>query len=123
MIRVAGLRKRYRRVYALDGLDLHVPHGAIYGLIGQNGAGKTTTMRVLATLMLPDAGQAHIGGGDVLRRPYDVRRVVGYVPDFFGVYDDLRVREYLDFYAHLNGVPPPAAAPLRDSLLQLGGPA
>ncbi len=119
MIEAEGLRKRYRRVAALDGLSLHVPPGAIYGLIGQNGAGKTTTIRVLATLMLPDAGEARIAGADVLRRPYDVRRVMGYVPDFFGVYDDLRVREYLDFYAALSGVPRAATAALRDSLLEL----
>ncbi|TAK36260.1 MAG: ABC transporter ATP-binding protein [Chloroflexota bacterium] len=119
MIQVQGLRKRYRRVKALDGLDLNVPAGAIYGFIGQNGAGKTTTIRVLATLMPPDAGKATVGGMDVLRQPDEVRRLVGYMPDFFGVYDDLKVGEYLEFYASLQGVQGTAAASLRDSLLEL----
>jgi ABC-2 type transport system ATP-binding protein len=119
MIRVHGLQKRYGRTKALDGLSLNVPQGAIYGLIGQNGAGKTTTIRVLATLMAPDAGEAAIAGADVLRRPRDVRRLMGYMPDFFGVYDDLRVGEYMEFHASLHGVRGTAAAQLRDSLLDL----
>jgi ABC-2 type transport system ATP-binding protein len=119
MIRATGLVKRFGRARALDGLDLHVPAGAIYGLIGENGAGKTTTLRILATLSLPDAGTAEVAGADVLSRPDDVRRRVGYMPDFFGVYDDLKVGEYLDFYASLYGVRGPAAARLRDDLLEL----
>jgi len=119
MIRVKGLQKRYGRTKALDGLTLTVPRGAIYGLIGQNGAGKTTTIRVLATLLAPDAGEAAVGGADVLRQPQEVRRLMGYMPDFFGVYDDLRVGEYLDFHASLQGVRGAAAAGLRDSLLDL----
>jgi ABC-2 type transport system ATP-binding protein len=119
MIRVHGLQKRYGRTRALDGLSLNVPKGAIYGLIGQNGAGKTTTIRVLATLMAPDAGEAAIAGADVLRQPREVRRLMGYMPDFFGVYDDLRVGEYLEFHASLHGVRGAAAAQLRDSLLDL----
>lgn len=119
MIAAQGLRKRYRRVAALDGLNLNVPAGAIYGLIGQNGAGKTTTIRVLATLMQPDDGEATVDGVDVLRRPAEARRVLGYVPDFFGVYDDLKVDEYLEFYAALQGIYRPAAVGLRDNLLEL----
>ena len=119
MIHVRGLRKRYGRVRALDGLDLNVPAGAIYGLIGQNGAGKTTTIRVLATLMAPDDGEAEVAGADVLRRPEEVRRRLGYVPDFFGVYDDLKAGEYLEFYASLQGIRGAAAAALRDNLLDL----
>jgi ABC-2 type transport system ATP-binding protein len=119
MIRVRGLRKRFRGVTALDGLDLDVPEGAIYGFIGQNGAGKTTTIRILATLMLPDAGRAEVAGADVVAQPGDVRRLVGYVPDFFGVYDDLKVSEYLEFYATLHGVRGPQASALRKSLLEL----
>ena len=76
-------------------------------------------MRVLATLMTPDGGEAEVGGADVLRRPNDVRRLMGYMPDFFGVYDDLRVGEYLEFYASLSGIRGAAAASLRDSLLDL----
>ncbi|MHB0870219.1 MAG: ABC transporter ATP-binding protein [Chloroflexota bacterium] len=119
MIRVRALRKRYGRVTALDGLDLTVAAGAIYGFIGQNGAGKTTTLRVLATLILPDDGFAEVAGVDVLRHPYEVRRLMGYMPDFFGVYDDLKVGEYLEFYASLHGVRGPATSSLRDSLLEL----
>jgi ABC-2 type transport system ATP-binding protein len=119
MIRATGLQKRYRRTPALDGLSLAVPAGAIYGLIGQNGAGKTSTIRVLATLMRPDSGEAEVGGADAVRRPDEVRRVMGYVPDFFGVYDDLKVGEYLEFYAALHGIRGPAAAAQRDSLLEL----
>ena len=119
MIRTSGLVKRYGRVRALDGLDLDVPSGAIYGFIGQNGAGKTTTIRVLATLMLPDAGEAEVAGVDVVRRPFEVRRLMGYMPDFFGVYDDLKVGEYLEFYGSLQGMRGSALTSLRDNLLDL----
>ena len=119
MIRARELRKWYGRVAALKGLDLDVPDGAIYGFIGQNGAGKTTTIRILATLMRPDEGTAELAGVDLLRRPGEARRLVGYVPDFFGVYDDLKVVEYLDFYADLHGVRGPAATALRNELLEL----
>ncbi len=119
MIRTNALSKRYGRVKALDGLSLTVPAGSIYGFIGQNGAGKTTTLRVLATLLLPDGGSAEVAGVDVLRRPYEIRRLVGYMPDFFGVYDDLKVGEYLEFYASLHGMRGRAALSLRDSLLEL----
>jgi ABC-2 type transport system ATP-binding protein len=119
VIRARGLRKRYGRVKAVDGLDLNVPSGAIYGFIGQNGAGKTTTIRILATLLLPDDGEANVAGADVVRAPNEVRRVMGYMPDFFGVYDDLTVGEYLDFYASLQGVDARATAGLRERLLEL----
>ena len=119
MIRASGLRKRYGRVQALDGLSLSVPSGAIYGLIGQNGAGKTTTIRVLATLMVPDEGEAEVAGADVLRRPEEVRHLMGYMPDFFGVYDDLKVGEYLEFYASLQGVGKAETASLSSNLLDL----
>jgi ABC-2 type transport system ATP-binding protein len=119
MIRTDSLVKRYGRVRALEGLSLTVPAGSIYGFIGQNGAGKTTTLRVLATLLLPDGGSAEVAGVDVLRHPYEIRRLVGYMPDFFGVYDDLKVGEYLEFYASLHGMGGPSAISLRDSLLDL----
>jgi len=119
VIRAEGLRKRFGRVQALDGLALHVPPGAIYGFIGQNGAGKTTTIRILATLATPDAGRVEVAGVDVLRHPNEVRRLVGYMPDFFGVYDDLKVAEYLEFYAALHGIRGSAARTLRDQLLDL----
>jgi ABC-2 type transport system ATP-binding protein len=120
VIRVRGLRKQYgRATRALDGLDLDVPAGAIYGFIGQNGAGKTTTIRTLATLLVPDDGIAVVNDIDVIRRPAEARRHVGYMPDFFGVYEDLRVDEYLDFYAHLHGIEGPGREALRNKLLEL----
>ena len=119
MIRTRGLRKRYGRLYALDGLDLNVPKGAIYGFIGENGAGKTTTIRILATLMRPDEGIAEVEGYEVARNVDDVRRLVGYMPDFFGVYDDITSGEYLEFYAGLQGIRGAEAVTLRNSLLEL----
>lgn len=120
MIRISQLRKRFgKTTYALDGLDMSVPDGAIYGFIGQNGAGKTTTIRTLATLVAPDAGIAEVDGIDVVRQPREAHARVGYMPDFFGVYDDLRVEEYLDFYAHLHGIGGPNLASLRNKLLEL----
>lgn len=119
MIRISGLTKRYRNMYALRGLDLEVPQGSIFGLIGKNGAGKTTTMRILATLLLPTAGQATVGGYDVVSQPYDVRKLIGYMPDFFGVYDDLKATEYLDFYAGAQGVPARERPALVRDLLEL----
>jgi ABC-2 type transport system ATP-binding protein len=121
VIRVRGLQKRYGRTRALDGLTLNVPSGAIYGLIGQNGAGKTTTIRVLATLMAPDGGEAAIAGADVLRQPREVRRLMGYMPDFFGVYDDLTCREYLDFFAAAYRVQATVRRRRVDDLLELAG--
>jgi ABC-2 type transport system ATP-binding protein len=119
MIRTRGLHKRYGRSVALDHLDLNVPHGAVYGFIGENGAGKTTTIRILATLMQPGGGEAVIGDYEVTRKPDDARRILGYVPDFFGVYDDLKTGEYLDFYASLYGIRRADVPALRDNLLEL----
>jgi ABC-2 type transport system ATP-binding protein len=120
VIRVRDLHKQYGRgTRALNGLDMDVPSGAIYGFIGQNGAGKTTTIRTLATLIAPDSGSAIVDDVDVIRQPMEARRHIGYMPDFFGVYDDLRVDEYLDFYAHLHGVSGPGLSDLRNKLLEL----
>ena len=104
-ITVEGLVKRYGGSTALDGLSFSVTKGSIYGFLGPNGAGKTTTLRILATLLLPTQGQAWVAGEDVTRHPTEARRHIGYMPDFFGVYDDLTVREYLEFYAQAHGVP------------------
>ena len=100
-----GLRKAYGRTQARDGLYLRVAPGEIFGLIGPNGAGKTTTLRILAGLLMPDAGRVTIEGIDALRRPRKVRRLIGYMPEDFGLYDELRVWEYLDFYADCFGIP------------------
>ncbi|MCG8351481.1 MAG: ABC transporter ATP-binding protein [Chloroflexales bacterium] len=90
---------------ALDSLNLQIPQGAIYGFIGPNGAGKTTTMRILTTLLLPNSGAAWVEGHSVVKHPKAVRKAVGFMPDFFGVYDSMKSWEYLDFFAASYGVP------------------
>ena len=103
-LRTRGLVKRYGRTLAVAGVDLEIAPGEIFGLVGPNGAGKTTTIRMLATLLPPSAGEAEICGYDIARQPDSVRRVIGYMPDTFGVYDDMRVWEYLDFFARCYGI-------------------
>jgi ABC-2 type transport system ATP-binding protein len=98
-VHVRGLGKRYGSVRAVDDLYLDVPVGAVFGLIGPNGAGKSTTMLALATLLVPDAGTMAVFGHDPVREPRTVRRRVGYMPDFFGLYEGLTCAEYLDFFA------------------------
>ena len=100
-----GLVKRYPGTLAVAGLDLNVGAGEIFGLVGPNGAGKTTTLRILATLLSATSGHAEVAGIDVRRNPDDARRVLGFMPDVFGVYDDMKVWEYLDFFARCYGIP------------------
>jgi ABC-2 type transport system ATP-binding protein len=100
-----GLVKRYPGTLAVAGLDLEVAEGEIFGLVGPNGAGKTTTLRILATLLAATSGQAEVAGIDVRRNPDAARRVLGFMPDVFGVYDDMKVWEYLDFFARCYGIP------------------
>jgi ABC-2 type transport system ATP-binding protein len=100
-----GLVKRYPGTLAVAGLDLDVGQGEIFGLVGPNGAGKTTTLRILATLLAPTSGHAEVAGIDVRRNPDAARRVLGFMPDVFGVYDDMKVWEYLDFFARCYGIP------------------
>ncbi|HEX5824523.1 MAG TPA: ABC transporter ATP-binding protein [Candidatus Limnocylindrales bacterium] len=105
IVRTDGLVKRYDKTLAVAGLDLAVEPGEIFGLVGPNGAGKTTTLRMLATLLRPSAGTAEIDGWSITRTPDEVRRVLGFMPDVFGVYDDMKVWEYLDFFARCYGIP------------------
>ncbi len=105
VVETRGLVKRYGEHLAVAGIDLTVGPGEIYGLVGPNGAGTTTTMKILATLLAPTAGEAYVTGIPVGADPLEVRRRIGYMPDFYGVYDDLRVWEYLDFFARCYGVP------------------
>ena len=104
IVRTDGLVKRYDGTLAVAGVDLTVAEGEIFGLVGPNGAGKTTTLRILATLLQPSAGTAEIAGMSVTRNPDQVRRVLGFMPDAFGVYDDMKVWEYLDFFARCYGI-------------------
>ncbi len=105
IVTTEGLVKRYDGTLAVAGVDLTVESGEIFGLVGPNGAGKTTTLRILATLLQPSAGTAEIAGMSVTRNPDQVRRVLGFMPDAFGVYDDMKVWEYLDFFARCYGIP------------------
>lgn len=103
MLDIRELTKVYGQFTALDCLTLHIGAGELHGFVGPNGAGKTTTMRILATLLAPTSGSATIDGADVVKDPRRVRGLVGYMPDFFGVYDHLKSWEYLDFYARCYG--------------------
>src|SRR5213592_3182003 len=99
MIETRDLTKMYGELYALDRLSLRLERGDVYGFIGPNGAGKTTTMRILATLLNPTYGEASVCGFSIYNGAKDIRRLIGYMPDFFGVYDDMKVIEYLEFFA------------------------
>ncbi|HEY6609046.1 MAG TPA: ABC transporter ATP-binding protein [Candidatus Limnocylindria bacterium] len=121
IVETRGLVKRYDDQVAVAGIDLVIGPGEIYGLVGPNGAGKTTTMKILATLLAPTAGEAFVTGIPVVANPTEVRRRIGYMPDFYGVYDDLRVWEYLDFFARCYDVPARRRAPMIGELLEIVG--
>lgn len=99
MLKIRNLQKSYGNFHALNGLDMDVKKGALYGLIGPNGAGKTTTIRILTGLLQPDSGYVEIDGIDVRKEPEKRKELIGYVPDDFGTYDNLKVWEYMDFFA------------------------
>jgi len=119
IVETRGLLKRFNGTLAVAGIDLSVEKGEIFGLVGPNGAGKTTTLRMLATLLAPTAGEALVGGASVRESPGEVRRVIGYMPDVFGVYDDMKVWEYLDFFARCYGLPAPRRRQMISDLLEL----
>ena len=119
IVETRGLLKRFNGTLAVAGIDLSVEQGEIFGLVGPNGAGKTTTLRMLATLLAPTAGEALVGGASVRESPGEVRRVIGYMPDVFGVYDDMKVWEYLDFFARCYGLPAPRRRQMISDLLEL----
>jgi ABC-2 type transport system ATP-binding protein len=121
IVETRGLVKRYDDQLAVAGVDLRIGPGEIFGLVGPNGAGKTTTMRILATLLAPTAGEALVTGIPVHADPIEVRRRIGYMPDFYGVYDDLRVWEYLDFFARCYGVPANRRVTMIGELLEIVG--
>src|SRR5512139_1847418 len=104
-VQTNGLTRMYGSIAALSGLDLTVNKGDLFGFIGSNGAGKTTTLRILATFLAPSAGAARVLGHDVVRNADAVRHVIGYMPDFFGVYKDMEVTEYLDFFGACYKIP------------------
>jgi ABC-2 type transport system ATP-binding protein len=119
VVETRGLTKRYGPFVALDDLNLSIEQGVVFGFIGPNGAGKTTSMRILATLLDPSSGEAYVGGHSVTRDPKAVRHLLGYMPDSFGVYDNMKVWEYLDFFAASYGVPRSRRIGLIDDLLAL----
>jgi len=119
VVQLRGLTKHYPGTIAVAGVDLDVERGQIFGLVGPNGAGKTTTLRMLATLLPPSAGEARVCGLDVRRQPNAVRRAIGYVPDTYGVYDDMRVWEYLDFFARVYALPADRRKEIVANLLEL----
>lgn len=104
MLKVEKLRKQYGKVSALDGLEMTVGDRALYGFVGPNGAGKTTTMKIITGLLLPDGGTVELDGLDAVKEPGKLKERIGYVPDFFGVYDNLKVSEYMEFFASCYGI-------------------
>lgn len=119
MIETRGLTKRYGELCALDTLTLSIGGGQVFGFIGPNGAGKSTTMKILSCLLKPDAGEATVAGLDIATRGDDIRRVIGYMPDFLGVYDDLTVEEYLHFFGAAFKIPRKQRVKIVDEVLQL----
>lgn len=119
IVEASGLIKRYDGTLAVAGVDLAIEQGEIFGLVGPNGAGKTTMLRMLATLLEPTAGDARIAGESIRRNPQGVRRVLGYMPDAFGVYDDMKVWEYLDFFGRCYGLGPAQRKRMIGDLLEL----
>ncbi len=104
MLKIENLCKNYGKFRAVNDLNLHIPKGEIFGFVGPNGAGKTTTMRIICGLLDATSGKVFADGIDVINRPKELKRKIGYMPDFFGVYDDLKVMEYLEFYASIYNI-------------------
>jgi len=119
MIETRDLTKMYGELYALDRLTMKLERGDVYGFIGPNGAGKTTTMRILATLLNPSWGEASVCGYSIYNGAKEIRRLIGYMPDFFGVYDDMKVIEYLEFFAAAYRIKGPERRKKCDQVLEL----
>jgi ABC-2 type transport system ATP-binding protein len=121
MIKTQDLTKTYGDVCAVSNLTLQLDEGDLFGYIGPNGSGKTTTMRMLATLLQPTWGEAAVCGYSIYTHPKEIRRVIGYMPDFFGVYDDMKVMEYLEFFAATYRIKGPARRKVCNEMLDLVG--
>jgi ABC-2 type transport system ATP-binding protein len=119
MIETRDLTKMYGELYALNRLTIQLERGDVYGFIGPNGAGKTTTMRILATLLNPTWGEATVCGYSIYNNAKEIRRAMGYMPDFFGVYDDMKVTEYLEFFAAAYRIKGPDRKRKVDQVLEL----
>ncbi|MHB1155678.1 MAG: ABC transporter ATP-binding protein [Phycisphaerales bacterium] len=121
MVKTIGLTKRFGDFVALDALDLHLNQGQILGFIGPNGAGKTTTIRILVGLSRPTGGQAFVNGVDCTRDTRKLKQLVGFMPDTFGAYDNMRVREYLDFFGAAFKIPRAQRIKRVDEVMELTG--
>src|SRR5688572_10846659 len=119
MIETRDLTKKYGELFAVKSLNLKLDRGDVFGFIGPNGAGKTTTMRILATLLNPTWGEAYVCGNSIYTHPKEIRRAIGYMPDFFGVYDDMKVIEYLEFFAAAYRIKGPQRRKICDDVLEL----
>ena len=119
MIEVRDLTKKYGELFAIHKIDLKLDKGDVFGFIGPNGAGKTTMMRILATLLNPTWGEAYVGGYSIYTKPKEIRRIIGYMPDFFGVYDNMQVIEYLEFFAAAYRIKGPQRRKICDEVLEL----
>lgn len=119
MIETNDLTKKYGELFALERLTIKLEQGDVYGFIGPNGSGKTTTMRILATLLNPSWGEASVCGYSIYTGSKDIRRAIGYMPDFFGVYDDMKVTEYLEFFAAAYRIQGPSRRKKVDEVLEL----
>lgn len=119
MIEIKGLTKKYGSFYALNDLNLTLQEGTVFGFVGANGAGKSTTFSILATLLQPTSGDAFVNGKSVKTDASEVRKQIGYMPDFFGVYDQLKANEYLDFYGASYGISEAERKVLIPQLLEL----
>jgi ABC-2 type transport system ATP-binding protein len=119
MIETRDLTKKYGELFAIHKIDLKLERGDVFGFIGPNGAGKTTTMRILATLLNPTWGEAYVGGYSIYSKPKEIRRIIGYMPDFFGVYDNMKVIEYLEFFAAAYRIKGAARRKICDEVLDL----
>ena len=120
-VQTIGLTRTFGPMVALNSLDLTILRGDLFGFIGSNGAGKTTTLRILATFLMPSAGQARVLGHDVVRDADAVRHIIGYMPDFFGVYKDMEVTEYLDFFGACYKIPAAQREKTVNDVLELVG--
>jgi len=120
-VQTIGLTRNFGTMTALNSLDLSIMRGDLFGFIGSNGAGKTTTLRILATFLAPSAGTAQVLGHDVVREADAVRHVIGYMPDFFGVYKDMEVTEYLDFFGACYKIPTAQREKTVNDVLELVG--
>ncbi|MGA2059314.1 MAG: ABC transporter ATP-binding protein [Thermoguttaceae bacterium] len=119
MIKTQDLTKVYGELRAINNLSLELVEGDLFGYIGPNGSGKTTTMRILATLLQPTWGEATVCGYSIYTHPKEIRRLIGYMPDFFGVYDDMKVIEYLEFFAAAYRIKGPKRRQICNEVLDL----